>query len=144
MRVGPLRAKLLAHFGNLVHDVVIAGHDREFVSALVFPNLATCSQLGAPLAQGTDVRAILGHAAVRERFEDGLTSFAAANGGSSTAVVRAIVLEEAPAIDAQETTEKGSVNQKAVLARRAALVRQLYGEDGPGIMLDIVKRAVRQ
>ena len=60
------------------------------------------------------------------------------------AVVRAILLEDPPAIDAQETTEKGSVNQKAVLSRRAALVAQLYGDAGPGILIDITNRTVSQ
>ena len=74
----------------------------------------------------------------------GFVSFAALHPASSTAVVRAILLEDPPAIDAQETTEKGSVNQKAVLSRRAALVAQLYGDAGPGILIDITNRTVSQ
>ncbi|HEY7055043.1 MAG TPA: feruloyl-CoA synthase [Vicinamibacterales bacterium] len=144
VRVGPLRARLLAHLGDLVHDVVIAGHDREFVSALVFPNLANCGELAQRAPGSCDPRELLQHPYVIERFEERLASFAAANVGSSTAVARALLLEEPPAIDAQETTEKGSVNQKAVLSRRSALVEQLYGAAGTGIVIDIAKRTVRQ
>jgi feruloyl-CoA synthase len=144
VRVGPLRARLLAHLGDLAHDVVIAGHDREFVSALVFPNLANCGELARRPAGSCDPLDLLQHPCVIERFEERFASFAAANVGSSTAVVRALLLEEPPAIDAQETTEKGSVNQKAVLSRRSALVEQLYGAAGTGIVIDIANRTVRQ
>ena len=89
-------------------------------------------------------RQLLAHPSVLGRFEEGFVSFAALHPASSTAVVRAILLEDPPAIDAQETTEKGSVNQKAVLSRRAALVAQLYGDAGPGILIDITNRTVSQ
>ncbi len=111
VRVGPLRGALLAHFGDLVHDVVITGHDRDFVGALIFPNEVACRRLGA---------------ACRREFAERLATFTAARSGSSTRVERALVLEEPPAMDAQEVTDKGSVNQKAVLANRAALVDELY------------------
>ena len=143
VRVGPLRAKLLAHFGDLVFDIVISGHDREFVSALVFPSIPTCIGL-AGLPRTCPSPEVVAHPRVRDCFEKRFESFAEANPGTSTTIARAILLDEAPAIDAQETTEKGSVNQKAVLARRAALVAQLYGEAGPGILIDITKRTVRQ
>jgi feruloyl-CoA synthase len=63
---------------------------------------------------------------VRGRIADALHTLADAAGGSSATVRRAIVLEQPPAIDAQELTDKGSVNQKAVLANRAAIVDRLY------------------
>ncbi len=66
-----------------------------------------------------------------------LQAFAVKNPGSSTLVRRAIVLDRPPAIDAQEVTDKGSVNQKAVLANRAGLVDLLYGPAQPGIVCDI-------
>ena len=143
VRVGAVRTKLLAHFGDLVYDIVIAGHDRAFVCALVFPNVATCREV-AGIRGACSARQLLAHPSVLGRFEEGFVSFAALHPASSTAVVRAILLEDPPAIDAQETTEKGSVNQKAVLARRATLVAQLYGDAGPGILIDITNRTVSQ
>jgi feruloyl-CoA synthase len=67
-----------------------------------------------------------------------LADFAAAHPGTSTAIRRAVILEQPPSIDAQELTEKGSVNQQAVLRHRAALVRQLFeaGRDADVIYLD--------
>jgi feruloyl-CoA synthase len=143
VRVGAVRTKLLAHFGNLVYDIVVAGHDRAFVGALVFPNVATCREL-AGIRGACSPRQLLTHPSVLGRFEERFVSFAALHPASSMAVVRAILLEDPPAIDAQETTEKGSVNQKAVLVRRAALVAQLYDDAGPGILIDITNRTVSQ
>ena len=45
--VGPLRAKFLSHFAPFAQDVVIAGHDRDYVSALIFPDVNACRQLGS-------------------------------------------------------------------------------------------------
>ena len=112
VRVGPLRSALLAHLADLAFDVVIGGHDRDFVVALIFPNRARCQDLAS-----ADLRSWL---ATR------LAGFAAAHPGTSTAIRRAVVLADPPAIDAQELTEKGSVNQKAVLRNRAAIVEQLF------------------
>jgi feruloyl-CoA synthase len=123
VRVGALRAAVLAHAGDLVHDVVIAGHDRHFVGALVFPNEA-CPALGSAAAR-------------RERVAALLDALAGRAGGSSTIIRRAIVLDEPPAIDRGEVTEKGSVNQKAVLANRAAFVEALYAEPASEGVIEI-------
>jgi feruloyl-CoA synthase len=120
VRVGALRTAFLAHFGDLVHDVVITGHHRECVGALIFPNEGTCRRLGA--------------SEFRRQVVERLTAFAASRTGSSTTVERAVVLDQPPAIDAQEVTDKGSVNQKAVLANRAAVVERLYSGDTNGII----------
>jgi feruloyl-CoA synthase len=48
--------------------------------------------------------------------------------GSSNRVVRALLLAEPPSIDSGEITDQGSINQRAVLQRRAALVDALYAE----------------
>ena len=122
VRVGPLRAALLAHLGQLAQDVVIAGHDRDCVTLLLFPN---------PLAGPP----------VPERFVAALAMFNDGQRGSSTRVERLILLDEPPQIDAQEITDKGSINQKAVLRRRSALVDQLYGAPGPGGVIDLSPRS---
>ena len=123
--VGPLRARILAQAAGLAQDVVIGGHDREFVTALVFPNLHLCRELAGGSA-GAPPQDVLSHPAVVARFGDVFTTLAAQSTGSSTFVARAIVLEEPPSIDAREVTDKGSINQRAVLAYRAALVDELY------------------
>jgi feruloyl-CoA synthase len=122
VRVGPLRAALVAHLGDLVHDVVIAGHARDFVGALIFPSDRASRRLGS--------------ARLRERVADLLTTFAKMRPGSSTAIRRAILLADPPAIDALEVTAKGSVNQKAVLANRAPLVEMLYAVSPSDLVID--------
>jgi len=112
--VGPLRARFILHGAPWVKDVVIAGHGRDEVTALIFPDLDR-------LASG-EVRGI---------FEKLLREFARHSTGSSHRIARAIVLEDAPSLDAGEVTDKGTVNQSAVLKRRAALVEQLYANPIP-------------
>jgi feruloyl-CoA synthase len=123
--VGPMRAKILSQAAGLAQDVVIGGHDREFVTALVFPNLQVCREtIGA--GADTSTGSVLSHPVIVRRFTEVFTTLAAASTGSSTFVARAIVLEDPPSMDAGEVTDKGSINQKAVLAQRAALVDELY------------------
>ena len=123
--VGPLRSRILAAAAGLAQDVVIAAPDRDYVTALIFPNLALCR---AVAGAADDARAsdVLAHPAVRSRVQDALRRLAADSTGSSTFVARAILLDEPPSADAKEITDKGSLNQKAVLAHRAALVDELY------------------
>ena len=122
VRVGWLRAHLLAALGQIVQDVVITAPDRAFVGALIFPNVAACRTLDA--------------AHVREQILAGLTQFNERNATSSTTIRRATLLLEPPSIDAMEITDKGSLNQKAVLAHRAALVEALYASTEPSILVD--------
>jgi len=104
VHVGALRTAFVMHFAPLLRDVVIAGDRRNEPAALVF--------LAAP--------------APREELLRRLRSFAAQATGSSNRIARLLVLEEPPSLDAGEMTDKGTINQRAVLARRAALVDELY------------------
>jgi feruloyl-CoA synthase len=124
--VGPLRSKIVAQAGGLALDVVIAGHDRGFVSALIFPNLPGCRALCPDLDASAGARTVLGDSRVRFAFHEVLRELAAQGTGSSTFVARAVLLDAPPSIDAREITDKGSLNQKAILQNRAALVDELY------------------
>jgi feruloyl-CoA synthase len=128
--VGPLRSRILMQAAGYAQDVVIAGHDRAFAAALVFPNLAMCREL-ARLAADAPPRDVLAHPAVVARFRQALDELAAQATGSSTFVARAILLDAPPSLDAREITDKGSLNQKAVLRHRAALVEDLYATPAP-------------
>jgi feruloyl-CoA synthase len=112
--VGPLRAKINSACSPLVQDVVITGHDRDRLGALVFPNAAACRGLSAD--------------ALRARLQQTFDRLARDSTGSSTRIARALVMEAPPSIDASEITDKGSINQRAVLKNRASLVEQLYAE----------------
>lgn len=111
--VGPLRAALVLQGASWVKDAVIAGRDQDEVTALIFPDP---DQLALLEASGR----------TRAVFETLLRDFATLSTGSSNRILRAIVLREAPSLDAGEITDKGSVNQSAVLKRRAHLVERLY------------------
>jgi feruloyl-CoA synthase len=112
--VGPLRARINAACSPLVHDVVITGHDRDELGALVFPNLS--------IWRASDSETL------RARLREAFDRLARDSTGSSTRIARALVMEVPPSIDASEITDKGSINQQAVLKNRAALVEKLYAE----------------
>src|SRR5262245_30123942 len=137
VRVGPLRSRLLAQLGDLVDDVAIAGPDRDFVTALVFPNIEACRSLCAAGSRERAVADILRDEAVRSRVRGILEHLGRESAGLSTSVARAILLDRPPSIDAQETTEKGSINQKAVLTNRASIVEALYAERPGAAVIEV-------
>jgi len=124
--VGPLRVKILNHFAPFVRDAVITGHDREEVGMLIFADVEACCCLCGDLSVAAAPGEIFAHAAVRARLQELLEKFSVQSTGSSNRVTRAIVLGEPPSLDAGEITDKGSLNQRAILERRAALVEELY------------------
>ncbi|MDE1933724.1 feruloyl-CoA synthase [Bradyrhizobium sp.] len=118
--VGPLRAQLVQHLAPYVRDVVIAGHDADEVCILMLPDLAACA---ASCPGAADP---LSDARLRDELRGRLVALARASTGSSTRVVRAAFLRAGLSIDDGEITDKGSINQRAVLASRRALVERLY------------------
>jgi feruloyl-CoA synthase len=126
--VGPLRSSFIAHFAPLVRDVVFAGADRDDVTALVFPEVEACRKLAPDLAANAPATEVLGNAQVRREFARLLASSVAGSTGTSNRVPRLILLADPPSLDIGEMTDKGSINQRAVLNHRAALVEELYAE----------------
>lgn len=126
--VGPLRAKFLAHCQPFAQEVVIAGHDRDEVTALIFPQVEACRGLCPELPASAPVSEVVASTGVRAKFENLLRALARGAAGSSQRIARAIVLDTPPSIDAHEVTDKGSLNQGAILRHRAALVEELYAE----------------
>ncbi|MDC8801916.1 feruloyl-CoA synthase [Halomonas pacifica] len=126
--VGPLRAGIIEAGAPHVKDVVIAGLDRAYVSILVFPELDKCRQLAGLGGEATAAE-VLASEPVRERFRRLLRDLAEQSTGSSNRIRRAVLLSEPPSLDAHEVTDKGSINQRAVLERRAALVDELYAAE---------------
>ena len=124
--VGPMRAKFLGHCAPYLRDLVFAGHDGPYVSALIFPNVEACRALCAELPPNASDGEIARNERVRAKFRTLLQELALSSTGSASRVVRAVLMEEPPSLDAQEVTDKGSFNQRAVLSNRAALVEELY------------------
>jgi feruloyl-CoA synthase len=126
--VGPLRARILAQAGAYAQDIVLTAPGREFVGALVFPNVWACRALCPDLAADAPIDLVLSDGRVRDTFRGLFQRLAAEGTGSSTFVARALLLGDPPSIDAREITDKGSINQKAVLANRESLVAELYAD----------------
>ncbi|MGB8632655.1 MAG: feruloyl-CoA synthase [Xanthobacteraceae bacterium] len=124
--VGPLRAAFIAHFAPLVRDVVLAGADRDEVTTLIFPDLDACRKIAAPLPADAPARLLLADRSVMQAFARLIDTFAAASTGTSSRVTRAVLLAEPPSLDIGEMTDKGSINQRAVLAHRSTIVEELY------------------
>lgn len=128
--VGNLRAAVIAGGSSLIQDVVIAGHDRDHLAAILFPKLDACRALCPDLPANAHADFVVAHPRVRAQVQTILDQVAAASTGSATRIVRALLAEIPPSIDAGEITDKGSLNQRAMLRNRAALVAELY-EDPP-------------
>jgi feruloyl-CoA synthase len=99
--------------------VVVTGHDRHEIGVLVFPSPAAA---GLPPQE------------VASRIAAGLRKLREEGGGSSQCPARALVLGEPPSADAGEITDKGYINQRAVLQRRAEMVERLHA-GGEGVII---------
>jgi len=130
VHVGSLRTDAIAAATPVVHDALVTGHDRGFIGLLAWPNLHACRQLmGSPNASVEDA---VKHPEVIACLKRGLEAYnASVARASSRSISRAMLMGEPPSIDGNELTDKGSINQRAGLERRAALVEQLYVEQ-PG------------
>ncbi|HJV93572.1 MAG TPA: feruloyl-CoA synthase [Azonexus sp.] len=128
--VGPLRAKLISAGAPYVMDVVLAGINRDEIGALVFPRLEHCLRL-AGLGADAAPAEILGCAPVTDYFADLLRQVNLTAGGSASRIAWLHLLAEPPSVDRHEITDKGSINQRAVLSHRADLVERLYADQGP-------------
>jgi feruloyl-CoA synthase len=134
--VGPLRARLIDALAPYVRDVVIAGADRDDLRILVFPNIDACRHLSG-LPHDAHHDAVLTHDNVRQQLQNALSDLAKKSTGSSNRVCRALLMSEAPSLDAGEMTDKGSINQRAVLSRRARLVEALYAPESAPHIIDV-------
>ncbi|MBR1137690.1 MULTISPECIES: AMP-binding protein [Bradyrhizobium] len=128
VHVGSLRTDAIAAATPAVHDALVTGQDRDYVGLLAWPNLHACRQLvGNPEATFADV---VKHPAVIDCVRRGLEAHnKECEGASSRRIGRAMLMVEPPSIDGHELTDKGYINQRAGLERRAALVERLYAAE---------------
>ena len=134
--VGNLRTTVVAAADNVIQDAVIAGHDRDEIGILVFPNIAGCRALCPDLAEEAPLDEVIEQPSVRQALVEGLQSHNINNPGSSTRIMRALIMTEPPNIDANEITDKGYMNQRAVLSRRAGMVEILFADTGGNIVIE--------
>ena len=128
--VGTLRPDVLAAASPYLQDAVIAGQDKPFIGVLAWPSAAGMAAAQAAPGEGGPLEKLAGLVAEK------LKAFNAEAGGSSRQVGRFVILAEPPSIDAGEITDKGYVNQRATLERRADLVKAIYANPpGPGVVV---------
>jgi feruloyl-CoA synthase len=136
VNVGALRVAAIAACSPIVADAVVAGHDRDAIGLFLVPNLAACRALCPELPADAPAREVVSTTSVREALRAGLRRHNDTAQASSTRIARALFLAEPLSIDANEITDKGYINQRAVLERRAALVERLYAEpDAPEVIV---------
>jgi feruloyl-CoA synthase len=127
VHVGSLRTDAIAAASPVVHDALVAGQDRPFIGLLAWPNLHACRQIVGNADATYDN--VIKHPEVIACLKRGLEAHNKTSGGSSSMrVARAMLMAEPPSIDGNELTDKGYINQRAGLERRARLVERLYAE----------------
>jgi len=135
VHVGPLRVASIAAASPVIQDALVAGQDKPYIALLAWPNVMACRNLaGMPDAT---VEELVRHPAVIDVIRKGIgQQNHAGNLGSSMRITRVMLMVEPPSIDGNELTDKGYINQRAALERRAALVAQLYAEPpGPDVIV---------
>ena len=128
--VGALRITLIAACAPAIQDAVPVGENHDQVGLLIFPNIAGCRSLSS-LDEDAPIEELLADSAVRDHVRNTLDRHNRDNPGSSTRVGRALLMAQPPSIDANEITDKGYINQRAVAQRRADLVAQVLAENPP-------------
>jgi feruloyl-CoA synthase len=134
--VGPLRAELLAACAPYLQDVVIGGLNQDYLVALLLPDLLKCAAelatgdvpTHADLANNSQLLRVL-----RERLQAHAERFP----GNSMCIKRAMLIPSAPSLDHGEITDKGSINQRAVLQYRADLIARLYDPTPAAHIIDV-------
>jgi feruloyl-CoA synthase len=122
--VGTLRVAGIAALAPLAQDIVVTGHGGDEVRFLVFPNVVAC-RAQAGLSEAVSVSDVLAHDKVRTAIAQGLTKLKQQGANSSGHATRALLLAEPASVDGGEITDKGYINQRAVLTRRADAVTRL-------------------
>ncbi|MCO6392915.1 AMP-binding protein [Aliihoeflea aestuarii] len=125
-----VRGSVISACAPLVRDVVLTGLDRNHIGALLVLDFDAARKADPDLAKANE-ETIARHPCVRVEIQKCLDMLAAKSTGSSNLVARAIILDAPPSIDRHEVTDKGSINQRAVMAARADQVDHLYAEPSP-------------
>ena len=132
---GMVRVAAISACTEIIQDAVVTGHDRDEIGLLIIPNFAGITELAGGNSDDCPAE-LLGHDRVWQTLRDDLAAYNRSNPASSTRIARVLFLIEALDIDAGEITDKGYVNQRAVLERRHTLVELLYSEDAAVILID--------
>jgi feruloyl-CoA synthase len=132
--VGPLRTRVILEAAPYVQDVVVIAPNREDIGIMIFPRVDLLRTLAA-LPESATPAEVVAAPAVRDWLRNLLDRLNLSATGSATRVARACLLAEPPALDRGEVTDKGSINQRAVLSCRADKVDALYRGTDPDLVL---------
>ncbi|MDI9866980.1 feruloyl-CoA synthase [Flectobacillus sp. DC10W] len=125
VNVGVMKTKIISSGSPIIQDVVIAGLDQDYIGLILFLNIEACCKLTGHTTQ-VCVSELYEHSSVKTFINTWMNDFNAHATGSSTSIGKVIIAHEPPSIDKGEITDKGSLNQRAVLSNRKALVSQLF------------------
>ncbi|HQD63969.1 MAG TPA: feruloyl-CoA synthase, partial [Casimicrobium huifangae] len=131
--VGPLRGKIIAAGAPYVQDAVITGHGEHEVGAMLIPIVPAVRKLSA-LPESASLADVLASKPVLDHFQGVINKLAESATGSANRVARLCLLADPPSLDKGEITDKGSINQRAVLTHRAATVTALHDDSLPNIV----------
>jgi feruloyl-CoA synthase len=134
--VGTLRAQAVAAASPLIQDCVVCGQDKPYVALLAWPSIAAAKDIAADTHRTTPDEVVTSpkvKAFLKERF----TAHNKEAGGSSGKVRRVMLMTEPPSVDGHEITDKGYINQRATMERRAKLVDLLYAKSPPDDVVEI-------
>jgi feruloyl-CoA synthase len=137
VNVGMLRPAVIGAGAPVIEDAVVTGHDRDEIGLLIFPSLAGLKSLCGSVGADAKLEEMVAHPAVRAALVEGLAKHNAQAQGTSMRIARCLILTEPPSIDANEITDKGYLNQRAVLTRRAALVERVHASPAPPDVIEI-------
>jgi feruloyl-CoA synthase len=128
VHAGGLRVAALTAAAPALQDAVVTGQDRDFVGLLAWPNVNALKTICMDASMHDEPAKMIASETVREHVRKGIAAHNAKQSGSSAQIRRVLLMPEPPSIDANEITDKGYINQRAVLERRKALVEKLYAE----------------
>lgn len=135
--VGAVRANVVSALSPYATDIVVTGENRSYIGALVWLNVAACQRLLPEDERNVSAEALVKMPVIRNAITEKLLSYNKDNPASSTRIERAIILTEPPSSEHNEITDKGYINQRAVLNRRADDVKQLYAEGAAGSVISL-------
>jgi len=127
VQAGRLRLAALENLRGLVQDVVICGHDRGEIGLFIFP------KPGQVHGDNTSEGAVI-DPELQMAVETRLRGMAKASAGSAKRITRAIILAELPSLKDSEVTDKGSLNVRKIITRRADLLERLYDNEDPALI----------
>jgi len=127
-----LRESINSRCQPLILEVVVAAPDHDYLAAMLFPNVQALRARfpAASTAEQSD-EDFLGCGVVVDHFAGAIAAHNADEPGSSRRFERFTLLGSPPDLDRNETTDKGYINQHAVLEARRSVVDDLYRDPPP-------------